>query len=58
MLDDNAYTIIGVMSREFHFPSTLSNVLIADRGITDPRTTARGVIARLKHGISLESNSG
>jgi putative ABC transport system permease protein len=55
MLDNNAYTIIGVMPREFHFPSTLSNVLIADRGITDPRTTARGVIARLKQGISLEA---
>jgi putative ABC transport system permease protein len=55
MLDNNTYTIIGVMSREFHFPSTLSNVLIADRGITDPRTTARGVIARLKQGVSIEA---
>jgi putative ABC transport system permease protein len=55
MLDNNAYSIIGVMPREFHFPSTLSRVLIADRGITNPRTTARGVIARLKHGIPLEA---
>jgi predicted permease len=55
MLDNNAYTIIGVMSRDFQFPSTFSNVLIADRGITDPRTTARGAIARLKHGVSLEA---
>jgi putative ABC transport system permease protein len=55
MLDHEAYTIIGVMPREFHFPSTSSNVLIADRGITDPKTTARGVIARLKRGISLQA---
>ena len=55
MLDNNAYTIIGVMSREFHFPSATTNVLIADRGITDPRTTARGVVGRLKHGVSVEA---
>ena len=55
MLDNNDYTIIGVMPREFHFPSTSTNVLIADRGITNPRTTARGVVARLKHGISIDA---
>jgi predicted permease len=55
MLDNNAYTIIGVMPREFQFQTTTTNVLIADRGITDPRTTARGVIARLKHGVSLRA---
>lgn len=55
MLDNSAYTIVGVMPREFHFPSTSTNVMIADRGITDPRTTARGVVARLKHGVSLQA---
>ena len=54
MLDNSAYTIIGVMPREFHFPSATTNVLIADRGITDPRTTARGVVGRLKHGVSVD----
>lgn len=55
MLDNNAYTIIGVMPREFQLSSAITNVLIADRGITDPRTTARGVIGRLKHGVSVEA---
>jgi putative ABC transport system permease protein len=55
MLDHSVYTIIGVMPREFQFPTPFSNVLIADRGITDPRTTARGVIGRLKQGISPEA---
>ncbi|MEJ7609250.1 MAG: hypothetical protein WKF37_24000, partial [Bryobacteraceae bacterium] len=53
--DETAYTIIGVMPREFQFPTRFTNVLIADRGMTDPRTTARGAIARLKHGISREA---
>jgi predicted permease len=55
MLDNIAYTVIGVMPREFHFPTPLTNVLIADRGHTNPRTTARGVVARLRHGISRET---
>ncbi len=55
MLDNNTYRIIGVMPRDFQFPSATTNVLIADRGITDPRTTARGVVARLKHGVSVQT---
>lgn len=55
MLDNESYTIIGVMPRDFQFLTSLANVLIADCGITDPRTTARGVIGRLKHGVSRQA---
>jgi predicted permease len=52
-LDLNTYTIIGVMPREFQFPATFPNAWIANRdGAIDPRTTARGCIARLKPGVT------
>jgi putative ABC transport system permease protein len=55
MLDGESYTTIGVLPRDFQFLTSLANVLVADRGITDPRTTARGVIARLKPGVPREA---
>lgn len=55
MLDNESYTIIGVMPRDFQFLTSLANVLIADRGITDPRITVRRVIGRLKHGVSRQA---
>ena len=52
-LDNDSYIVIGVMPEEFHFPSDFTNVWVANRdGAIDPRTTARGVVARLMPGIS------
>jgi putative ABC transport system permease protein len=53
MLDNDSYFVIGVMPEEFTFPSAFTNVWVANRdGAIDPRTTARGVIARLRPGVS------
>ncbi|HKD05499.1 MAG TPA: ABC transporter permease [Bryobacteraceae bacterium] len=55
-LDNDTYTIIGVMPREFQFPSSFPNAWIANRdGAIDPRTTARGIVARLKPGVTARS---
>ncbi|HVW86765.1 MAG TPA: ABC transporter permease [Bryobacteraceae bacterium] len=54
VLDNDNYVIVGVMPPDFQFPTAFSNVLIPDRGITDPRTTARGLIGRLKPGVTAE----
>ena len=55
-LDNDSYIVIGVMPEEFHYPSEFTNVWVANRdGAIDPRTTARGVVARLKPGISAQA---
>ena len=55
-LDNDSYVVIGVMPEEFHYPSAFTNVWVANRdGAIDPRTTARGVVARLKPGISAQA---
>ena len=56
MLDADQYVVIGVMSHDFIYPSAFTNVWVANRdGAIDPRTTARGVVARLKSGVTVKA---
>jgi len=56
MLDNESYSVIGVMPEEFHFPTSTFNLWIADREKpTNPLTTQRNIIGRLKHGVTVEA---
>jgi putative ABC transport system permease protein len=52
MLDNQSYTVIGVMPRDFHFPSSFTTLWIPDREPPANGRTARNVIARLKPGVT------
>jgi predicted permease len=55
-LNDRSFWVIGVMPADFRYPNTFPHLWIADRdGVTDAGTATRGVVARLKPGVPLES---
>ncbi|HZL56207.1 MAG TPA: ABC transporter permease, partial [Bryobacteraceae bacterium] len=56
MLDNDSYVVIGVMPEDFQFPTAFTTVWVANRdGAIDPRTTSRGVVARLKTGVTAQA---
>jgi predicted permease len=55
MLDNDSYSVIGVMQEEFQFPTSFFNMWIADREkVTDPLKTQRNLIGRLKPGVTVQ----
>jgi putative ABC transport system permease protein len=58
ILDDEPYTIIGVMPRDFHFPSRTAELWTTTRfaaqNFEDRTDRYLSGVARLQHGVSLE----
>jgi predicted permease len=56
LLDNDSYTVIGVMPQDFQFPTSFFNMWIADREkVTDPLKAQRNIIGRLKRGVSVQA---
>lgn len=56
MVDGESHSVIGVMPRDFQFPTSFFNMWIADREkITDPLKTQRNIVGRLKRGVTVEA---
>ncbi|MBV9303751.1 MAG: ABC transporter permease [Acidobacteriaceae bacterium] len=57
-LNEQSFTVVGVMPKDFYFPQTGIGAWLPDRAVvTDPRRSYTAIVARLRRGVSLEQAS-